>query len=95
MPKPIPPEEWPARIEPDGDRAIHKFPPRPDDVQVREAERDEGTRGSAGHAGAVRADAPRTKTPQAPNLLRPEATRPPRWRRPPGQKDDLGEPTGP
>ena len=92
MPEPMPPEEWPARIERRGGGPRHEFPPRPDVVQVREPERRERTHGSAGYAGHAPADAPSTPSP---NLLRPEQTRPPRWRRPPGQKDDLGEPTGP
>ena len=92
MPEPIPPEKWPSQTQRRGDGAKHEFPPRPDVVQVRESARPEGTHGSAGHAGHAPADVQRNATP---NLLPPEQTRPSLWRRPPGQTDDLGEPTGP
>jgi hypothetical protein len=92
MPEPIPPEEWAAEIERRADGPRHEFPPRPDVVQVREPERPVGTEGSAGQAGQTPAGA---QPSSAPNLLGPEERRPRGWRRPPGQKDDLGEPTRP
>jgi V8-like Glu-specific endopeptidase len=89
MPDPIPPDEWGSQIERRGEGTAHEFPPRPEVVVVTEADarRAEGRRE---HEGYWPSDAPRHPTP---DLLRPEEVRRPLWRRPPGQQDDVGEPT--
>lgn len=89
-PDPIPPEEWSSCIESNSDEPGHEFPPRPEVVQVTESDLGERTDGPAEHEGYSPGDAPRHPTPE---LLRPEQSKPPLWRRPPGQKDDVGEPT--
>jgi hypothetical protein len=91
VPDPIPPEEWSSRIESRGEGPAHEFPPRPEVVQVTESDLAERG-GGPGHEGSRPSDAPRHATPE---LLRPEQQRRPLWRRPPGQQDDMGEPTGP
>lgn len=88
---PIPPEEWSSRIESTEQAAGHEFPPRPEVVQVTESDLAEQADGTTEHEGYWPSDAPRHSTP---DLLLPEQSRPPLWRRPPGQQDDLGEPTG-
>src|SRR4051794_36955990 len=91
-PDPMPPEEWSSRIESKGDGPGHEFPPRPEVVQVSESDFAERAEGPAEHEGYSPSDAPLHRTPEGP---RPEQSRRPLWRRPPGQEDDLGEPTGP
>jgi hypothetical protein len=90
-PEPMPPEEWPTRIPTEAeDGPRHEFPARPEVVQVTESDLGERAQGPAEHEGHAPRDVPRHSTP---TLLRPEQSRPGLWRRPPGQKDDLGEPT--
>jgi len=101
---PMPPSEWSSRIKRKGNEPSHKFPPRPEVVPVSESDLGERADGPAKHEGYSPPDAPRHPTPEllrpeesvhpTPELLRPEQSRRPLWRRPPGQKDDLGEPTG-
>ena len=90
MSDPIPADEWSSRIPAESGTPVHEFPPRPDVVQVAESDLAERALGSAEHEGHRPADAPVHPTP---DLLRPEQQRRPLWRRPPGQKDDKGEPT--
>jgi hypothetical protein len=92
MSDPIPPEEWSSRIEPRDGESGHGFPPRPEVVEVTESDLADRGDGSAEHEGYRPDDAPLSPTPR---LLRPEQQQRPRWRRPPGQEDDMGEPTGP
>jgi hypothetical protein len=95
MSDPIPPAEWEARVASGDDREPgHVFPPRPEVVKVTEAEpaqRAEGPAGHEGHPGPAQKQPPRT----TPAILPPEGERRPLWRRPAGQQDDKGEPTGP
>jgi hypothetical protein len=94
MSNPIPPDEWNERVERRDAEPAHEFPPRPEVVEVTDAEFEERVEGpvrSEGHN--PREASPR---PAEPRLLPPEEPRQrPMWRRPPGQRDDLGEPTGP
>jgi hypothetical protein len=92
MSDPIPPEEWSSRIERREAGSGHVFPPRPEVVQVTASDLDERADDPAVHEGHRPSDAP---THPAPELLRPEQQPRPRWRRPAGQQDDMGEPTGP
>lgn len=87
MSDPLPPDEWEQRIGRPGDR-----PPRPDVVTVPGGERPVLP---AEHAPSAPAGVPIHPTP---DLAPPDPTPPgggqTRWRRPPGQQDDVGEPTG-
>jgi hypothetical protein len=88
---PMPPAEWGKRIKSRDAVPGHVFPPRPETVEVTASDIDERVAGETGHEGYRPAEAPVHSTP---SLVRPEDERPPRWRRPPGQVDDLGEPSG-
>jgi V8-like Glu-specific endopeptidase len=96
MSDPIPPEEWSSSIERRGDGSgrgdgsDHVFPPRPEVVEVTESDLARRGDGPAEHEGYLPDDVPLSPTPE---LLRPEQFRPPLWRRPPGQQDDVGEPS--
>ena len=91
MSEPIPPEEWDARVQRRAVEPGHVFPARPEVVQVTEA--DLAQRAAVTESEGYRpSDMPLNPTP---NLLRPEQQQRPLWRRPPGQKDDMGEPTAP
>ncbi|MCB5164416.1 hypothetical protein LG634_06150 [Streptomyces bambusae] len=90
MSDPIPPADWEEHFGP-GPRPApaEGAPPRPDVVQVTEpegAEEDESR--TAAHPGSGRP----VEVPPLPAPPPGEAPRP-RWRRPPGQRDDKGEPT--
>ena len=86
---PLPPAEWGSLLESKGDGPGHEFPPRPEVVAVTPSDLAERTADVSAHDGYWPTDAPRSPTPE---LLRPEHRRRPVWRRPPGQKDDMGEP---
>lgn len=88
---PIPPSEWGSLLEGESDGPRHEFPPRPETVQVTGSDVAEAADGATEHEGRRPGDAPRRSTLKQ---VRPEPSRPPLWRRPPGQEDDLGEPTG-
>ncbi|MGW4203210.1 trypsin-like serine peptidase [Streptomyces sp. NPDC004726] len=96
MSAPIPPSEWEARIPARpaaaaGLAPAHAFPPRPEAVRVTESD-------VAALAAEVPLDVdgfrpegvPLSPVPQP---VPEELVRRPRWRRPAGQEDDLGEPT--
>jgi len=86
MSDPIPPAEWEARVR-------SEAPPRPVVVEVAEAEPARGAEGPVGHEGHPGPD--QNHPPwTAPAPLPPEGERRPLWRRPAGQRDDKGEPTG-
>jgi V8-like Glu-specific endopeptidase len=92
MTAPLPPTEWGGPTggsERRGDETAHTFPPRPEVVAVTGTDLAERAVAAAEHEGHRPDDAPLRLTPQ---LLRPEVQRRPRWRRPPGQQDDVGEP---
>ena len=89
---PIPPDEWGMRIQPRNAETRYVFPPRPEVIEVTEPDLSQRAAGAAGHEGYRPDDAPLNPIPQ---MLRPEQQRRPLWRRPPGQQDDMGEPTGP
>ncbi|CAN5573384.1 hypothetical protein BH20ACT19_BH20ACT19_05620 [soil metagenome] len=90
-PDPIPPDEWGSLLEEEGDGPRHEFAPRPEVVQVSASDLAEPADGAMEHEGHRPSATPRRSRPQqAP----PEQSRPPLWRRPAGQEDDLGEPTG-
>jgi hypothetical protein len=90
MSLPLPPDEWDRRIQRRDAEPAHEFPPRPEVVDATQSDPG-GPQAPAEHEGFRPSDAPLR---QVPHLLRPEQQRPPGWRRPPGQQDDLGEPTG-
>lgn len=86
MSDPMPPAEWEARVP-------SEAPPRPEVVEAAEAEPaqdDEGPAGHEGHPGPEQNHPPRMTSAPLP----PEGKRRPLWRRPAGQRDDKGEPTG-
>jgi hypothetical protein len=91
MSDPIPPDEWSSRIQRRDAESGHFFPPRPEVVEATESDLVERAHGPVEHEGHRPTDAPLRPAPQ---LLPPEQQRAPLWRRPPGQHDDLGEPTG-
>jgi hypothetical protein len=93
MSDPVPPDEWEQRVG----RPVHRPPPpRPDVVQVTEADLAAQGELPAEHDPSLPAGAPVHPTPDlAPPDPTPRAQdRPAGWRRPPGQQDDRGEPTG-
>jgi hypothetical protein len=92
MSDPIPPDEWSSRIAPRNPESGHGLPPRPEVIEVTEADLANRAAVPAENEGFRPGDAPLRPTPQ---LLHPEQQRQPLWRRPPGQKDDMGEPTVP
>lgn len=87
MSEPVPPAEWAGRIGArEGGEVAHTFPPRPEVVQVGGTE---GAQETAGHAPES------VPVHPEPEPVRPQRQEPrPMWRRPPGQRDDLGEPSG-
>jgi V8-like Glu-specific endopeptidase len=89
VPDPLPPEEWTSRIESRGEGPGHEFPPRPEVVAVTESDLAEQAAGQE-HEGYIPSELAMHATPE---LLRPEQQRWPPWRRPPGQRDEIGEPT--
>ncbi len=100
MSDPIPPAEWEARVGSGNDEDRGPvFPPRPDVVEVTEtepagsAEGTVGSEGTVGHQGLPGPEQERSER-TAPAMLPPEGRRRPMWRRPAGQRDDKGEPTG-
>jgi hypothetical protein len=90
MSAPLPPDEWETRIPAKHIEPRHAFPPRPEVSDATESE-PEPPQVPAEHEGYRPND---VSLRPAPHLLRPEQQRPPGWRRPPGQQDDKGEPTG-
>lgn len=90
MSLPLPPDEWETRIQAREVESGHEFPPRPEVIDVSDSE-PEQLQAPAEHEGYRPSEAPLRPVP---HLLRPEGQRPPGWRRPPGQHDDLGEPSG-
>lgn len=87
MSDPIPPAEWETRVP-------SEVPPRPEVVEAAEAEPAQGTEGPAGHEGHPGPEQQSYPPRTTPTLLPPEGARRPLWRRPAGQRDDKGEPTG-
>ena len=90
MSDPIPPSEWSSRIQERNADYDPVFPPRPEVVQVTDIDSVQGAANATEHAGHRPINAPVNPAPQ---LLSPEQQRPARWRRPPGQQDNKGEPT--
>ncbi|WP_128378203.1 trypsin-like serine peptidase [Streptomyces cavernae] len=93
MSAPIPPEEWRPHLDPsvrEVPETAHEFPPRPEVVEVAEAELTARADGPAEHDGHRPDDAPLRPVP---NLLRPEGARPAMWRRVSGTQDEVGEPS--
>ena len=91
MSDPMPPDEWSTSVQRQEAEPGHAFPPRPDVVEVSGSNLAQPAEGMAEHEGHRPSHAAVRPEPQ---LLPPEQERAPRWRRPPGQKDDMGEPTG-
>src|SRR4249920_106820 len=90
MSNPIPSDEWNSRVEESQTAGSgHSFPPRPEVVEVNQANLVREAVDQVEHEGYRPSDAPLRQTPQ---LLRPEQQRRPLWRRSPGQRDDMGEP---
>jgi hypothetical protein len=88
MSDPLPPDEWGQHVGRPEDRAR---PPRPDVVTIPDGEQTELP---AEHEPSAPAGVPVHRTPDlAPPGPPPQGGGPPRWRRPPGQEDDVGEPT--
>ena len=90
MPDPIPTNDWSSQIQQRNAEVGHVFPPRPEVVQVTQADLARRAVGTVEPDGYCPSNAPLRPTPQ---LLRPEQERRALWRRAPGQQDDKGEPT--